>query len=64
MPSHPIIVPEAGDVLHAGEYIVMTVEPGDWGSCAAWQTERGAVSLRPAIGIHPQCAEEPTHTPV
>mmetsp|Transcript_56139 Transcript_56139/g.99975 ORF Transcript_56139/g.99975 Transcript_56139/m.99975 type:complete len:507 (+) Transcript_56139:81-1601(+) len=51
---------EDGAIMHAKEYCVVTVEPEDWEFSRSWSRLLGAqkVSLRPAIGIHPQCASD------
>merc|ERR1712013_348960 len=49
---------QSGGVMHAREYCVVSVVSEDWDSCKGWLQPAAcqAVSLRHAIGIHPQCA--------
>ena len=48
--------------LNAREYVVVSVEPSDWKYCdeetCTKPTGQGMGGVRPALGIHPQCADE------
>jgi len=52
------------DGLYAKEYVVVSVEPSDWKYCREEECpkpagqEVPAAAVRPALGIHPQCADE------
>ena len=48
--------------LNAKEYVVVSVDPSDWMYCdeetCPKPTGLGISAVRPAVGIHPQCADE------